>query len=408
MTARYLTLGLLMFAASCMLCLHADAQAKTFYLRDTRTLQEHGPFVYEDMSRITIGATTYQIRVTRTGRAFTISTPTADRVFGPFQFVSGRILTIGGTGMELTRVDDASRQPAPPPVFVPPGNVEETLPPDTLMQLPPPGNPNQPFVADNAPLDFFEPEPAASAFSAPANVEAGIVWEPFTETAYDQGIHGASPTYDLTIDRHIISAYLKRSGFSLGLGYIPRASWSDILLAAAAANVDDAEIGDGSGYAARLAYEHTVYSSGAWDVEVFGNISYIHEEYDVGFVTSERSMQTVVGTNGVVTTNVVRSSSDQMSDTLELNETTARLGAKALYVADPWRAYAGASVVIFDDVDVSTSIHVGEGNTRIKLDRAGLVSGFLGGSVDLYGCRAFAEYMYGDASGFRLGVARRF
>jgi len=388
------------------LCLAAAAQqGRSFSLRNTRTQEQHGPFVYQDMGQIAIGAAVYQIRVTRTGRAFTVSTPAADKVFGPFQFVPGRIIVVDGAALEITSGGAAA--PTAPTSVPPLGTPEETLPPDTMMQLPPLTDADAPVIDAPPPIDYNEPRPLET-FAPAGGVEAGIVWEPYVETDYDQGIRGASTTYDLSVDRHILSGYLKRSGFSVGLGYVANASWSGILLAAATADVADAGIEDGTGYAASLRYEHTVYSSGKWDVDLFGDLSFIHEEYDVGFVTEEGSMDVSIATNGVVVTNTVSTKSDPMADSLELNETTARLGATAVYVAAPWRAYAGASVVLFDDVDISTSVHVGEGNTRVTLDRVGMVSGFLGGSVDYYGYRGFAEYMYGDASGFRLGVSRRF
>lgn len=414
MIARFWIRTLLTIAVSCALNPTAVAQTTSFYLENTRSLQKYGPFTYADMSEITIGPVTYRIRVTRTGKSFTVSTPSANKVYGPFQFVPGRVVVIDGAPLMLSDIgSSAPRQPAPD--GVPSTFLDAPPPANALMELPPPTRAGQPSPSAPAPPSFDDTtafggdrglgmEPQFSS----AELEAGIIWQPNTETAYDQGIRGASTTYNLTVDRHIVSAYLKRSGFSLGLGVVPKASWSGILLAAAAVDVNDAEMSDGNGYTANLRYEHTIYSSGKWDIEVFGELNHIHEEYDVNFVAGQQSTQTSVDTNGVVVTNTVTVQSDEMVDSLELNETTARLGASAVYVADPWRAYTGANIVLFDSVDVSTSVHVGESNTRVRIDREGIISGFLGGSVDAYGCRAFAEYMYGETSGFRLGLARRF
>ena len=391
----------------------AETTIKVFSLESVKTGNKHGPFQYLPNAPVQIEEERFRVTIKKTGSLAFLSVATRQS-FGPYDFVEGRIVRIGGALFTLTEIrkmaytptvapSEPEREPRPAPVAPAPARRRMEAPP-TATRVAPSGV--------EAPARVVKPEaPRVPRRRAAVNrlpLEIGVSLGLLHSTEYEWKIDGASDSVDTTINRNDVSFYLKKQWFSLHGGFTLD-SHNNEEIDGDGVTFQDVELDDGQGWWLGIAGDIPVWRSGPWCASIIGDVSHMSEVYTAKYSAWARTSTVVQsdGTNGTDETVLVYDLHAQ-DEEVTIAETLVRIGGKVEYRHANWTYFGALRLTIFDDTDVSDGIRISSEAFDMTLERTGVASIVGGVSFDRMGLKWFAEGEAGADNAVSFGVSRAF
>jgi hypothetical protein len=398
---------------ACAVTAGAATTIRVFSLESIKTGKKHGPFQYLPNAPVQIEAERFQVTIKKRGSVAFLSVATRQS-FGPYDFVEGRIIRIGGTLFTLTEIrkmaytppvapSEPKRKTKPVPIAPAPARKPLESPPATALVAP---------SGAEVPARVVKPEapriPRRSARAERSPLEIGVSLGLLRSTEYEWKIDGASDSVDTTINRNTVSFHLKKQRLSLNGGFTLD-SHNNEDIDGDDITFRDVKLDDGLGWWLGIAGDIPVWRSGSWCASIIGDVYHMSEVYTAKYSAWTRTSSVVQteGTNGTEET-VFTYDLQDLEEEVTIAETLGRIGGKIEYQRASWSWFSALRLTIFDDTDVSGGISASSGTYGMSLERTGVASIVGGVSFERRGLKWSAEGEAGADMAVSFGVSRTF
>lgn len=410
----------------------SQTRIRTFVLESVNPVQTYGPYDCRQGVPVDTKEGVFILSCPSPGQIEFVQVATGRR-YGPYDFVEGRIVTIGesaytlaGFGQRMGRTSPApvppSRSVRTPPVLTPSAEpVPQPRPPDrpvpstgvgpsTRKPAPPPAPP-----ADRG-------TPFADVFGT---LDVGVGIGLLDSEQYDWSRDGAPGGDEITVDRTSLSLMAGGDWLSLHLGFVYDAEMDGEFEDDAGGSFMNGEAADGSGWWLALRGYWDLWRWRAWRIDGGGTISYRTEEYALSYDSYVSRDVDVVVTNGLpddgeeaadggeeaepVTETITLWQTVRVGDDLTLTETAVSANLRAIYeMPGSLDAYVGVRVLAYSRTDIDGDVSGYLGDFDLEFERTGVVSAMLGISRSFAGMRWYADAIAGPDSRVIIGLTREF
>jgi len=329
-------------------------QIQTFRLESLDRTQKLGPFKLARGNRVFIGDTPCSVEPDGE-RGVKITDLAMEQVYGPYEFVEGRIIKIRAISYTIVDVQTVAETTKPPvaPIPRPAPSAEAPAPSRPRMPQRPARRP--PAVQPAPRTTPGRPEPELVPAWPTADVEVGIDVALLASSLYDLQIGHAYSADDSALDRQWIAAFVRRDPLTFRFGVILNAEREEDA-DGPLYGFSDAELGGGSGWWTSLDLSFEVFRRGRWHADVYGGLSYLQEDYELSYDTWVTVSRVVPGTNGVPDT--IRQELDvaKQKEDVTLSELGLHLGTRALWDNGRWLLWGGVEFLPHVDTDLDAEI----------------------------------------------------
>ena len=365
----------------------AQDKVDTFRLQTMDRRRAYGPFELGSGNRVFIGDHAYTLQMDA-GKKIKFKSSTGE-VFGPFDFVVGRIVELGGANYTLIDIRK---------IAAPKRDEQEPAAPAVPPRPVAPVKPVQPVRPTARPPQAAPPR---TAERKEGSIGVGVSLVDIV--LYDADIGGVLSKSDTTIERQSLSLSFDRGPINLQAGLTANGEWSESA-SEPGLGFEDARLLDGKGWWLSARYSHAVYRDREWQVDVYGEGSYLTEDYSLEYGQWISALVYQPGTNGTGTLESVVEFRESRND-VTLSEWGIRLGAGISYDSVNWWCYGNLEAIALSDTKVDGGIVVGEQTYAIELDRSFPLSAVGGLGLKLADWRLFVEGRAGADRRVHFGAA---
>ncbi len=358
--------------AGLLLLTHSNASADNtiarFSLVDRFSNDVRGPYGMQGGARMKLGGVWYQLVVMPDAR-IKFAELYSEKIFGPFDFVEGRLVSVGERVYRISDVKSgvAIASPTSDKNKRAQSNSKAALPPlrERIRQWP---------------------------------VKAGVLFDPRRSTALDWSFDGFSGSDSNPLIRNQIAAFGSWGGIEALLGLSFGVEFDDDLLDETT-SLPKVESDSGEGFRLSLGYSYDVFEYESWSASIAlrGEIS--HDEVPMRFTSLQ---------SGSVSSNSFELLYGDDSTTVEIDETAVWGSARIAYAADQWGAYFDVAGTFYSSFEVDGGFNVMGEEYSLDAERSDPVMASLGTWFDNRNWRIFGELYIGTDTGVRLGTEYTF
>ncbi len=342
--------------------LGASGEIARFSLKDLSAKELRGPYGLQDGARMKLGGAWYYLDLERDLRMF-FRELYGKRVFGPFDFIEGRLIGIGDHMYEITQIRrGVALVEAMPELSTEDAGKNVSLPLIERLQMLPRG--------------------------------AGVVLDIQRQTSMDWSFDDYQGSEKNPLIRNRLSLTGRWGGLEAALGYSFAVSFGEDLVEETT-SLPKVSDDTGDGYCFELAYTHDLFEYEEWKTSVSLRGEFSHDDVPMRF-TSLQSDQS--GSNGVQLVFL-----DSGTD-LEIEETSVSISLRISYAPKPWGVYLDIREIFYSSVVIDGGFTVIDEDYSFDAERRHPVTGSLGGWYENQGWRTYAEIAAGSDIGLRLGL----
>ncbi len=360
-----------------------------------------GPYTLRSGEKLEIENRIYQIElISDTRLTFTdVSTKT---VYGPYKYVDGRIMRIGGTAYVFKTVQPKEQGTAPAARTTHTTRQAESrraeLDVEFVPQPPKPVRLEEPEDKRRVvkPLDI-KPLPDTTR---PWAISASVV--PFSEMPVEWNANSAQ-ALDTDIERKKIGFGASRNSWSLLFDILTDGEGGTPI--ADGVSIANCKVSDGSGYSLTFGYKRPFMVQGSWKASAGIFARYSTEDFDLSY--------TAFGTSGASDTNTlgnVKFDFQEKYSSIELTEKTIFIDLELAYIYRDATFFAACLIQPYSDLEVKGTMTYGNAQTiKLSADHDDPIAVRLGARFDLINnYRIITDLTFGFEDQFRLGVVKEF
>lgn len=346
---------------------HRDPAA-TFCLRNLRTDEVRGPYALRGGSRLKLGGDWYRLDIKPDGNLF-FREYRGEASFGPYEFVEGRIVTVGRMVLEF--VETTAGLAFPTPVARPARIRGSERSVASLVET----------------WEQHAPEPSVTAWM---DVQRAV--------RLDWAFGGYVGSRENRLIRNEIGLAAEWMGVALsgaltfGVELEDAVTESSVSLPFNAAET-------GSGWKLGMGYRYRVLAQDDWRVLLHASLDWRHDELDLRYTALEP---------GTSSDGAKAVAYRLLEDDLVIEEVALMCGGSIGYDGDIWGTSASVSGILFSEMDVEGSLDILGSVYGLDADRSHPVFGTVGAWYRYREWQMFGEYSAGAETGLRFGLRRLF
>lgn len=417
------------FILVCAISVYADS----FYLKNTKTLTEYGPFSNDRGTRFDIEGKHWCVMSARPGQILLADYP-ATTYYGPYDFKNGHIIKLGVDVFEFFNITPEIVNDPTANAIIKKATATNIAAPNSRINIASPKASQTPAIAiaDTPQLQKRELAPAPStnpaAYKEPELFDfkmehnplprTGQIWvEPINSSKYNWGIGGFNGEKNSEIKRQRIGVSANYNGWFAEAAYSISGKSSGKLVPDGS-TLSDLKLDGGNGYMLRGGYKYRFTIDGNWNGSFKVAFEYAKEDYDLtatAFQKINNSYKDIYDDEGVLIENVEEDSPlisfgyVDTTSSISISEKTLYFGFGIDRTSDIWGIGVELGFVAYSDLSSNGSVIVGLNEYKLDAERSHpILCEFNAWFKPVDFLFVFGEVYLGSDTGLRLGIGNNF